>query len=26
VRDLLRDGQHAFLRAKPGVGLIKDPG
>jgi len=26
VRDLLRDGHHAFPRAEPGVGLIEDPG
>ena len=26
VRDLLRDGHHAFLRTEPGVGLIEDPG
>ena len=26
MRDLLRDGHHAFPRAEPGVGLIEDPG
>ena len=26
VRNLLRDGHHAFPRTEPGVGLIEDPG